>query len=134
MKKAIEVAVGLLIRQGAVWVQTRDGSRHLAGFQEFPGGKLEPGESPSDALLREIQEETGLALSPSTPRFLFTTRHAYPDREVTLHFFLCRVDHAEPTGPGEWIGINDLGTVNFPPANHAALDWLASNPVDPVNP
>ncbi len=127
MKVAVEVAVGLLVRQGRVWVQTREGAAHLAGFQEFPGGKLEPGEGPLEALLREIREETGLALSPSAPRFLFTVRHRYPDREVTLHFFVCRVDPFEPTGLGEWLRIEDLGEENFPPANREALAWLASH-------
>ncbi len=126
-RATVEAAVGVLLEDGRVWVQTRRATGHLDGSLEFPGGKLEPGESPLDALLREVLEETGIALDPSIPEPLLVRRHAYPDRDVTLHFFLCRLRQQQPAGAGAWIRVGDLREKDFPPANREVLEWLAGD-------
>jgi len=85
--KAVAVAIALLRREGRWFLQRRDlSSDHLAGAWEFPGGKVEPGESPETALRRELMEE--LSWEPGGLRALDAITHAYPDRVVTLHPFL----------------------------------------------
>lgn len=81
------VAIALLHREGRWFLQRRDAAaRHLPGLWEFPGGKVEAGESPEAALRRELQEELGWA--PGGLRALEPIAHAYADRAVTLHPFV----------------------------------------------
>lgn len=84
----VAVAVALMQRDGRLFLQRRDlASRSMAGLWELPGGKVEPGETPSECLLRELQEE--LAWSPGEATALPSLRHAYPDRTLHLHPFRC---------------------------------------------
>ncbi|MDX1474558.1 MAG: LemA family protein, partial [Reinekea sp.] len=69
-----EIAAGLLLREGRIWIQQRSGSRHLEGYWEFPGGKVEPGETPEEALRRELDEEVGVSI-PGRPREFHVTLH-----------------------------------------------------------
>ncbi len=72
------VAAGILVRDGRVLLSRRPAGAHLAGLWEFPGGKVEPGESPEAALVRELREELGLEISRFRPfRFAY---HAYPEK------------------------------------------------------
>lgn len=84
--KTVTVALALLHREGRWFLQRRDlAASHLPGCWEFPGGKVEAGESPEAALRRELEEE--LAWTPGALRPLEVIRHAYPDRAVLLHPF-----------------------------------------------
>ncbi len=83
----VDVALALLRLEGRCFLQRRDlASLVLPGRWEFPGGKLEPGEAPEAALVRELAEELGLAAGD--PRPLDPLMHAYGDRTVRLHPFL----------------------------------------------
>lgn len=83
--KIVEVAVGVLIREdGKMLLSSRPEGKPYAGYWEFPGGKLEDGETVHQALARELNEELGLALSYSTPWFV--KEHRYPHAHVRLHF------------------------------------------------
>ena len=83
-----EVAVGVLIREdGAVLLGSRPEGKPSAGYWEFPGGKLEPGESAAEALSREMKEELDLELSESYPWFV--REISYPHARVRLHFRRC---------------------------------------------
>ena len=81
----VEVAVGVLIREdGRMLLSSRPEGKPYAGYWEFPGGKLEKGETVHQALARELNEELGLAVSYSTPWFV--KEHRYPHAHVRLHF------------------------------------------------
>ena len=83
-----EVACGVLIDdKGRFLLGSRPAGKPCAGFWEFPGGKLEPGETPSEALSRELNEELGLAIGESFPWFVM--EHDYPHGYVRLHFRRC---------------------------------------------
>ncbi|MEO8134101.1 MAG: NUDIX domain-containing protein [Betaproteobacteria bacterium] len=80
------VAVGILMRQdGQVLFAQRPAGKAYAGYWEFPGGKIESGESDRDALARELQEELGIRVTQASP--WLTQRHVYPHAHVELRFF-----------------------------------------------
>lgn len=85
MTKIVEVVVGVLQRgDGAVLLNARPEGKPYAGWWEFPGGKVEPGEGPHEALAREMAEELGLELRSSRPWFVLEAH--YPHAHVRLHF------------------------------------------------
>lgn len=91
-----EVAVGLIWRRGRVLAAQRPEGKAHEGYWEFPGGKLEPGESPQDALTRELAEELGIGVRAC--RFWKATEHVYEkyDLHVRLHFFHVTAFAGEP--------------------------------------
>lgn len=97
MAEVVEAAVAVLLREdGQVLLGERPPGKPWAGWWEFPGGKIEAGESPLHALQRELYEELGTAALEAYP--WLTRRYAYPEREVKLHFFIVRRWHDEPHG------------------------------------
>lgn len=126
-RKTTEVAVGVLIRaDGRVLLASRPQGKPYAGYWEFPGGKIEPGESVTEALARELQEELGIVIAPPMP--WVTLEHDYPHAYVRLHF--CRV-HAWSGVPqgreGQQLDFFDpIGELPEPvlPATYPALKWL----------
>ena len=118
----IEVAAGVIRddAQGRVLVAKRPEGVHQGGLWEFPGGKLEAGETVSEALKRELWEEIGISVHTSTP--LITLEHAYPDRTVRLHVREVREYSGEPQGlegqPVLWVTPDELDHYAFPAANY----------------
>ncbi len=96
VRKSVNVAVGLWIRGDAVFLQRRPEGGLFAGLWELPGGKVEPGETPADALVREFAEEVGRAVRVTES--LPVVRHAYTSFDVTLHPFVVRSSAAAPGG------------------------------------
>src|SRR5260221_7257430 len=92
----VPVAVGILLRENRVLVTRRQEGSHLAGSWEFPGGVIQPGETPEEGLRREIAEELGVRIDRAT--LIHRQNHTYPEREVELHFFLCTGVDGEPSG------------------------------------
>ncbi len=86
MQERIEVVAGVILLGKRLIIAQRKKGDHLEGHWEFPGGKIEPGEEPEEALVREIKEELGIEVKPV--RELFTLPHRYPDKCVNLHFVL----------------------------------------------
>jgi len=101
---------------------------HLAGEWELPGGKVEPGETPQEALTRELEEELGIVAHASHP--ITFSRHAYPDRTVLLLFYEVVVaDHSPPpvARVADELRLLDraaLLALPMPPANAPLLRWL----------
>lgn len=83
--RRIAVVAGILWDGGRFLAVERPQGKPQAGFWEFPGGKIEPGEAPADALARELREELGV--TPVQAAFWRTVRHDYPHLSVELHFF-----------------------------------------------
>jgi mutator protein MutT len=96
-ERAVHVAAAVVIdRRGRVLIAERPAGKHLAGAWEFPGGKIEPGETPRQGLARELEEEVGITILH--PRPLMRLRHAYPTGEVLLDVWVVRRYRGEPQG------------------------------------
>jgi mutator protein MutT len=124
----IEVAAGLIRDDAGRYLitQRRRGS-HLAGLWEFPGGKVEAGETPAAGLRRELIEE--LSATFAVGDLVETVRWEYPDRIVVLHFFDCRLESG-PIVPREeqamaWVESARLGDYDFPPADRELIQRLS---------
>ncbi|MDR3670802.1 MAG: NUDIX domain-containing protein [Holophaga sp.] len=121
---ATAVAVALILDRGRCFVQRRDpAARSFPGLWEFPGGKLEPGETPRAALLRELLEE--LRWRPDRAEPLPPQEHAYPDFAVILHPFRCT--GAEPPRTGlawGWFARSQLDRLPMPEASRRLLGWI----------
>lgn len=129
--KSLQVAVGVVRNaSGQVLISLRNPSLHQGGFWEFPGGKIESGESALQALYRELKEELDLTVLAATP--LITINHQYPDRAVTLHVFL--VEHFQGTAkhadgqPILWARIAELSRYRFPAANQPIITAIRLPP------
>jgi 8-oxo-dGTP diphosphatase len=118
------VAAGILVRDGQVLLSRRPEGKHLAGLWEFPGGKVEPGETPEAALVREVREELGLELRAFRP-FSFV-HHAYPEKTVLLLAYLCPIEHDPNDAPTvwRWQPIQDLDPASMPEADRAIVESL----------
>ena len=97
MAEMVNAAVAVLLREdGRVLLGQRPAGKSWAGWWEFPGGKVEEGEAPADALMREVHEELGIEVIDFSP--WVTRTFAYPERTVRLHFFSVRKWLGEPHG------------------------------------
>ena len=122
------VAVALIFNEeGRFLIQQRSEEQMLGGLWEFPGGKLEEGETPEQAALREVREETGLAVEVERP--LTVVRHAYSHFKITMHAFVCRLlgpmeDVPSENRPRRWILPSEIPQYAFPKANHKIFEAL----------
>ncbi|MEQ1681781.1 MAG: 8-oxo-dGTP diphosphatase MutT [Nitrospira sp.] len=124
--QVVEVAAGLIHREGRYLITRRKPGVHLAGFWEFPGGKREMGESLTECLQRELFEELSVRIDQPIPYRVI--RHDYLDQIIELHFFLCAIEQGEPVPIGceeiRWVSPEDLTQFTFPPADYAVIDAL----------
>lgn len=130
----LEVATGLLVRQGRVFVQKRPAQGVWAGLWEFPGGTVESGETPEQAVVREFMEETGLPVAVTGK--LAVVRHGYTRYRVALHCFALRDAAADGTAgeapepalhaaqEGRWAALPDLDALAFPAGHRKLIDRL----------
>jgi 8-oxo-dGTP diphosphatase len=95
VKETIAVCAAVIRKKGEILLTTRPTGTHLAGMWEFPGGKIEPDESPNDCLKREITEELGIEVKVLDTMFFIT--HDYPDKSVNIRFIRCMTDTEMPT-------------------------------------
>lgn len=124
--RVIDVVAALVWRDGRLLVTQRPAGAHLAGTWEFPGGKIEAGESAEAALAREVREEVDLAIEVGALRHELV--HAYPEKTVRLAFFDCRWVSGEARHVGvadhRWIECHELRSLEFPPADRQLLAEL----------
>jgi 8-oxo-dGTP diphosphatase len=122
------VVAAAMIEQGRVLVQQRPEGTALAGLWEFPGGKIEPGERPEAALARELEEELGIAVDPSTLVALTFASEPLADRHLVL--LLYRLDAWQGTPEPRhasalaWADMAALRRLPMPPADLPFLDVL----------
>ena len=90
MKSVLVAAVALIDADGRVLLAQRPPGKSMAGLWEFPGGKVEQGETPERALIRELQEELGIDTWESCLAPLTFASHAYPDFHLLMPLFACR--------------------------------------------
>ena len=123
----IHVAVGIILNvSGEVLIALRDQDKHQGGLWEFPGGKVEAGESVSEALSRELHEELNLQVLSSSP--LIEIEHNYGDKQVKLNVW--QVDKFQGQAYGKegqpiiWVGLENLQNYKFPEANLEIVSFL----------
>ena len=125
----VTVVVAAIIESDGSFLLTRRlGGTHLAGLWEFPGGKVDPGETHERALEREILEELGAGVRVA--ELVFETRHEYADRTIALHFYRCRLSGEPRALLGQemrWVPRAELRALDFPPADAALIDLLVSS-------
>jgi 8-oxo-dGTP diphosphatase len=119
------VSAAVVIRAGRVLLTQRKTGTHLAGAWEFPGGKVEPGEDPRDALARELREEIGVAATVGS--IVEVTFHRYPTKDVLLLFYEAALAPGSPEPEAldvaavRWAEAGELRDEVFPPADVAVL-------------
>lgn len=120
------VVAGVVERNGRIMLCQRRPDVHNALKWEFPGGKLEPGESPEQALARELREE--LDIGVEVGRVRDAVYYRYPDRDVLLLFYGCRIRSGEPRtvdcNAVAWAEPQDLGVYDFAAAD---AEFVARN-------
>lgn len=126
MLKHVDVVAAALTRHGRVLCAQRPQQGELPGLWEFPGGKIEPGEQPIDALRRELREE--LSVDVEIGDEVAQTTHAYPFAEVTVTTFRCELRSPGVTlhvhQAAVWLAPSEFGTLEWAPADLPAVDAL----------
>lgn len=125
-KKHINVVGAVIVRDGLVLCAQRGPGGETGGLWEFPGGKIEPGESPRDALAREIVEELGCHVLVGDE--VATTTHEYDFGIITLTTSHCELVDGTPVATEHaalaWLAPADLGTLDWAPADVPAVELL----------
>lgn len=122
------VAVALIDVDGRVLIAKRPEGKTLAGLWEFPGGKVEPGERPEAALIRELREELGIEVSESCLAPFVFASHAYDSFHLLMPLYLCRrwngVVAAREHDALAWVRPDRLSDYPMPPADEPLVAWL----------
>lgn len=128
LKTVLVVAVALIDTDGRVLIAQRPEGKQLAGLWEFPGGKVEPGERPEAALIRELKEELGIDVTEACLAPFVFTSHAYETFHLLMPLYLCRrwsgVVQAREHSALKWVKPNQLSQWPMPPADEPLVAWL----------
>lgn len=123
--KSIEVVAAIIRKEDKIFV-TQRGYGEWKDWWEFPGGKMEPGESPQDALKREIREE--LSTEINVNEYLCTVEYGYPKFHLTMHCYLCSLLtdalHLNEHEAARWLAKGELDSVNWLPADKTIIEQL----------
>ncbi|MFM2476384.1 (deoxy)nucleoside triphosphate pyrophosphohydrolase [Celerinatantimonas sp. MCCC 1A17872] len=128
MKKHIEVVAAVIYRDGKYLAVQRGKAKYdyVSYKWEFPGGKVEPGESLESALQRELKEE--LKIEISGIKLLTTVKHEYPDFHITMHCFLCQLKSSEITLIEHinlaWLTLKSISTIELADADKKVIRIL----------
>jgi len=133
MKLLLVVAVALVDADGRILLSQRPEGKQLAGLWEFPGGKVEPGERPETALIRELSEELGIKVEEPCLAPLTFASYAYEEFHLLMPLYICRRWTGMATGREgqaiKWVKPLDLRSYPMPPADEplipALIDLLA---------
>ena len=124
--KVVHVAVGVILRGQQVLLALRSSKQHQGGKWEFPGGKVEKGETVAAALKRELHEEIAIDVAESSA--FMQLEYAYPEKTVLLDIYLVTGFDGEPEGregqPLRWVDIAGLGDIEFPDANQPIVERI----------
>jgi mutator protein MutT len=124
MHRMIDVVIGIVVRGGAVLICQRPAEAVLGGYWEFPGGKRETGETVTQCLTRELNEELAIEVQPIVA--FDPIEYQYPDRRIRLHPYLCILKSGEPKALAsqcvKWIEPTCLRDYAFPPANERLIE------------
>lgn len=129
-QKQLHVALGIVCCKKANLIQIlitrRPCDTVLGGVWEFPGGKIEAGESPQQAVIRELAEEVGIEVQPVAA--LTVIEHVYDHAHVHLHPWLCHHVNGQvlnlQVSDHQWITLSNIDQITFPPANEPILETL----------
>jgi len=114
-------AVALLNEEGKVLLAKRPPGRPLAGLWEFPGGKVDPGEDPETALIRELMEELGIEIARADLVPLTFASHAYPEFHLLMPLYLCKRWEGDIAAQENqellWVKPDELRLYDMPPAD-----------------
>ena len=139
--KTIEVVAAIIRRNNDIFA-TQRGYGDFKDWWEFPGGKMEPGEAPEQALVHEIWEE--LSTEISVDKFLYTVDYDYPKFHLTMHCYMCSLLsealHLNEHEAARWLNKEDIHSVNWLPADEILLpmivkelDSVEKNPVELID-
>ena len=126
--KSIEVVAGIITDSGKIFA-TQRGYGDYKAFWEFPGGKMEPGETPQQALARELREE--LSVEVDVGEFVCTVEYDYPGFHLTMHCFYCSVTGGTLTllehEAAKWLDMEQIHSVDWLPADVVVVNALEKN-------
>ena len=122
----IHVVAAVILRNGRYLITRRQKGVHLEGYWEFPGGKVDRGETDAAALVREIREE--LDAGVKVGRLVLAATHHYPERSVSLAFYECVLTEGPRPLLGQemrWVAPAELTSLEFPPADEELIARLS---------
>jgi 8-oxo-dGTP diphosphatase len=128
MVKPLEIAAGIIrnVENNQIFITQRPKNSYLAGCWEFPGGKIEANETAEEGLFRELQEEIGIDIQ--RPVLLETLTYQYPEKTLTLHFFIVECWTGDAYGKegqaAKWLHISALHADDFPAANRPIVELI----------
>jgi 8-oxo-dGTP diphosphatase len=122
------VAAALIDRQNRILIQKRPIGKAMAGLWEFPGGKIESGETPEQALVRELHEELTIRVDVTALLPASFASHDQGDIQLLLLLYLCRQWSGQPqlmdADAMEWVGVDELAAFAMPPADQPLVEYL----------
>lgn len=128
MKLVLVAACALIDPDGRVLLAERPAGKPMAGLWEFPGGKIEPGERPEETLIRELEEELGIAVQEACLAPLTFASHRYDDFHLLMPLYVCRRWDGTVTAQEgqrlQWVRPNRLREFAMPPADEPLISHL----------